>query len=424
MARVAVIGLGYVGLVSAVGLASLGHNVTGIDIDKDRIDQLIRGDIPIFEPGLSELLQDQLSAGSLVFSDSYDAVGKNHQFAMVCVSTPASPSGEADTSFVEDAIEALTARLSPKSIVVIRSTVPIGTAENFSGPLSSKGIELASNPEFFSEGKAVQDFFEPKRIVVGSDQPDTAKAVAALYEKVQARVVLCDLGAAEAIKHASNSYLALRLSFVNELATLCNSAGVSFQNVALGLGLDDRIGEKFLKPGPGWGGSCFPKDTSELLATSIKLGAPMHTIKAARDSNRLHIENIANRILRSSDKDLSARVIAIWGLSFKAGTDDIRESPAVEVARILLATGAKVQGFDPMAENSSGLGIEVFDSAEEACRGADTLAVMTEWPEFSRQSPDSIALLLGEDASVLDFRGVLSADSWKSHFQNFWRFES
>jgi UDPglucose 6-dehydrogenase len=424
LARVAVIGLGYVGLVSAVGLASLGHNVTGIDVDKDRIDQLIRGDIPIFEPGLSELLQDQLSAGSLVFSDSYDAVGKKHEFAIVCVSTPASPSGEADSSFVEAAIDSLTARLSPKSIVVIRSTVPIGTAENFSGPLSSKGIKLASNPEFFSEGKAVQDFFEPKRIVVGSDQPDTAKAVAALYEKVQARVVLCDLGAAEAIKHASNSYLALRLSFVNELATLCNSAGVSFQSVALGLGLDDRIGEKFLKPGPGWGGSCFPKDTSELLATSIKLGAPMHTIKAARDSNRLHIENIANRILGSSDKDLSARVIAIWGLSFKAGTDDIRESPAVEVARILLATGARVQAFDPMAANSSGLGIEVFVSAEEACRGADTLAVMTEWQEFSQQSPDSIALLLEEDASVLDLRGVLNADSWKSHFQNFWRLES
>jgi UDPglucose 6-dehydrogenase len=424
LSRIAVVGLGYVGIVSAVGLASLGHKVLGVDLNKEHVRKLAQGFSPIFEPGLSNLLSQHLSSGTISFSDSYEALDQSYEFAFVCVSTPSKSSGEADVSYVEAAIDSLTKQLAPKSVVVIRSTVPIGTSNRFEDQLNSQGVDLASNPEFFSEGRALQDFFEPSRVVVGSSSPETARRVAGLFKQTQTKTLICDLGSAEAIKHASNSYLALRLSFVNELATLCKSAGVSFQSVALGIGLDDRIGQKFLKPGPGWGGSCFPKDTSELIATATKLGAPMRTVEAARESNRLHIESVVNRILESSEKKLSARIIAIWGLTFKAGTDDIRESPAVEVARMLLANGAKVNAFDPMASNFSGLDIQVFGSAEDACRGADTLVVLTEWEEFSQHLPEVIGKSLDQGAAVLDFRGVLNLDSWKSHFPSFWSFES
>lgn len=418
MYNVSVSGLGYVGLVSAIGLAALGHKVLGIDTNPERIKKLKSGELPIHEPGLQETLYKAQTNGNISFTDCYsDSLGEM-DFSLVCVPTPSLQSGEADISIVESAIRELSERLKAGSTIVIRSTIPIGTSSDLAKLVSEKGIHIAFNPEFFSEGQAVKGFFEPDRIVVGSNKFSTSEKVAGLYSDLEAETIVCDFESAETIKHASNAYLALRLSFVNELAMLCKASGADFQWVSKGIGLDARIGSKFLLPGPGWGGSCFPKDTAEIVSTAVRLGTPMKTIEVARESNRNHIETVAELILSSSE--VANRVVAIWGLAFKAGTDDTRESPVLAIARILIERGATVHIFDPIANKPPDLHATQHSSAEEACRGADTLAVLTDWPEFSEKDPATISNLMAVEASVLDFRSVLDPTRWHNHFNFFW----
>lgn len=425
VAKVLVVGLGYVGLMSSIGLAKLGHSVTGIDINPSRVSTLKGGSIPFHEPALKELLDELMQRGAVSWVENYEELTDgDFDLAFVCVATPSGPSGSADTSMVEDAVIRLKGLLRKGSVIVIRSTVPVGTSLRYLPLLEPQDIQLAFNPEFLSEGTAVKDFFNPERIVVGAEEASTAARVLTLYEGLDAPTVVCDLTSAETVKHASNSFLALRLSFVNELAMLCKAVGANYSDVSKGMGLDSRIGMQFLNPGPGWGGSCFPKDTLELVATAKKLGSPMTTIEAAVTSNQLHMANSLRLVSSALGGNLAGKVIAVWGLSFKAGTDDIRESPAVAMAEDLVRQGAIVKSYDPMAKAPASLALHQKESAIEACANANALLVLADWPEFSNLSAKQVREAMEPDAHIFDFRSALDEVSWKLNFNNFWRISS
>jgi UDPglucose 6-dehydrogenase len=419
MAKIAILGQGYVGLTTGIGLASLGHNVTGIDVDESKIARLTSGKIPIYEPGLEELMKTVVDKRFLKFSSSLDAIDKSTEMVFICVATPTSESGEADLSYVEMSLSQAIDRLSSGSLVVIKSTVPIGTCARLSSSLKNLNIEIVSNPEFLSEGNALGEFQNPSRIIVGADNEDAQSRVMDLYESINAPKMLCDLTSAETIKHASNSFLALKLSFVNELARLCEVAGADISQVTYGMSLDSRIGDKFLRPGPGWGGSCFPKDTEELAFSSRKLGAPMETVEAAISSNKSTKRRVVDALVSKVGGDISGKTVAVWGLAFKANTDDTRSSPAVEFIEALVDLGAAVRVFDPVA-NSNGIdNVKSCKSALEACEGASALAVLTEWEEFTKVDVNEVERVIGRNPIIFDTRGILDQESWSNTFVGF-----
>jgi UDPglucose 6-dehydrogenase len=419
LARIAVLGLGYVGLTNAIGLASLGHSVVGIDIDSSRVGEIRSGRLPFFEVGLEKEMLLAFEMKKLEIYSSFEYLNNEIEYVFVCVATPEGESGKADLTFVESAIALATPRLSQGTIIVMKSTLPIGTAQNLSNELSGKNLEVVSSPEFLAEGSALYDFHNPSRIVIGADNPQAAKSVLELFASISAPRVLCSLTSAETIKHASNSFLALKLSYINELAAICNRTGALMSEVTLGMSLDPRIGEKFLRPGPGWGGSCFPKDTSELANTAKQLGAPMLTVEAAIASNA----ETKTRVIRLIQDQLGGTVmgknVAIWGLAFKAMTDDIRESPAVEIMNTLLDKGAIVRAFDPIAKISLRENLNVTNSALDACAGAQALVVLTEWSEFSLIDPNDLRTVMAQDPKVIDTRGLLDSTKWSQVFPNF-----
>jgi UDPglucose 6-dehydrogenase len=425
VSKILVVGLGPAGLMSAIGFASLGHIVTGVDLNSNRVSGLKGGYMPFHEPGLSDLLHSVSQRNAISWHDNYQSLCDNEfEFAFICVSTPMGNLGSADTSMIEDALGRLEPVVGPGCVIVIRSTVPIGTNVRYRTSLSlfkSQQIELAYNPEFFSEGSAVEGFFSPDRIVVGADEQVTAQKVLSLYETLDAPSLTCDLTSAETVKHASNSFLALRLSFVNELAMLCKATGASYRSVSDGIGLDRRIGKEFLNPGPGWGGSCFPKDALELVSTSSKMGTPMSTVQAAIGSNQTHLANAAELVTSTLGGDLNGMTISVWGLSFKAGTDDVRESPAVAIASIFVSRGAKVKAYDPVAMVPQSLKVVQDQTAIAACVNSSALVVLTDWPEFSTIDPGEVKKAMDQDAYVFDFRSVLEHQSWASQFQEFWK---
>jgi UDPglucose 6-dehydrogenase len=282
-----------------------------------------------------------------------------------------------------------------------------------------KGLEIASNPEFLAEGTALADFMQPSRIVVGAASENVANSVMTLYEGIDAPRVICSLTSAETIKHASNSLLSVRLSFVNELAALSEKTGADIKEVLSGMSLDPRIGDKFMKPGPGWGGSCFPKDTSELAFTSRQLGSPMLTVEAAIQSNKNSISSVTHAVRNQLGGELSGKRIAVWGLAFKAHTDDTRQSPALAVIDSLLNENATVVVYDPLAKIGERTNLEVAESAAKSCVGADGLIVLTEWPEFALEDPVAIGEVMAPSAMVYDARGILNAAEWKKTFTNF-----
>jgi UDPglucose 6-dehydrogenase len=302
---------------------------------------------------------------------------------------------------------------------VMKSTLPIGTAQNLSKKLSSKNLEVVSSPEFLAEGSALDDFHNPSRIVIGSDNPEAATKVMELFEGISAPRILCSLTSAETIKHASNSFLAVKLSYINELAALCNRTGALMSEVTLGMSLDPRIGDKFLRPGPGWGGSCFPKDTSELAKSAKELGAPMLTVEAAIASNAVTKTRVIELIQDQLGGTVTGKNVAIWGLAFKAMTDDIRESPAVEIMNILLDKGATVRAFDPIAKITPRENLNITNSPLEACAGAQALVVLTEWSEFSDIDPNDLRAVMAKDPQVFDTRGVLDSTKWSQVFPRF-----
>jgi UDPglucose 6-dehydrogenase len=357
--------------------------------------------------------------GFLEFSRSLDGIDKSTDMVFICVATPTSESGEADLSYVESSLSQASERLSAGSVVVMKSTVPIGTCDRLSALLKERNIEIVSNPEFLSEGNALGEFQNPSRIIVGADSEETQKRVMNLYQSIDAPKMMCGLTSAETIKHASNSFLALKLSFVNELARLCEVAGADTSEVTYGMSLDSRIGDKFLSPGPGWGGSCFPKDTREIVFTGQSLGSPLFTVEAAVKSNLSRINSIATSVASDLGQNLLGLKVAIWGLAFKANTDDTRDSPSIGISRILADLGAEVVVYDPMAKGGDMDWLTMADSPLAACEGASALLVLTEWPEFSDVEPRLVKERLTASPIIVDTRRVLDAQAWSTFFSKF-----
>lgn len=380
--EVAVIGAGYVGLVTGAGLASLGHRVRLGETSAERVAALKAGEVPIFEEGLGVLIAEGRESGRLSFHTDNLEAADGAEFVFLCLPTPPGLDGRADLSFVEGVLEQLAPAVSEDAIFVVKSTVPPGSVKRFARRLAELGssARIASHPEFLREGRAVPDFLSPDRLVVGAFVPEVAQAVVSLYDGMDTVSVLTDPTSAEMIKYASNSYLAARLTFVNTLANLCEAVGADVTHVIDGMGRDHRIGPHFLKPGPGYGGSCFPKDTEALIGVAEDAGYDFKLLKSVIEADASQRIRVVDKIRQAAGGGLRGRRIAMWGLAFKAGTDDVRESPALRVARALQRDGADVVVFDPEATSSE---VTSASSAVEAARDADVLVVATEWPEFA-----------------------------------------
>ncbi len=394
--HIAVIGAGYVGLTTAACLAHLGHDVVCADIDDERVARLNKGEVPILEKGLPSLISAGLTSHRLRFVTGATRAAREADIVFLCVQTPQGADGSADLSFVESVAREIAPVVRPGTVIVNKSTVPVGTTKFVQRVLSEAGanhddISVASNPEFLREGQAVQDFLNPDRIVIGCEQPSAAIRVSELYRGVQAPVLVTDPASAEMIKYASNAFLATKISFINAIANLCESVDADIREVAIGMGYDERIGFQFLHPGPGYGGSCFPKDVAALLHTARAAGYEFELLAGVGEVNQAQHDRIVDKIMRAaSGGDAGAvtnadTVIAVWGLTFKAETDDLRDSPSIAIARRLCDTGATVRAFDPAAgEQARRLvpQLEICADAYDAVAGADVVAVLTEWDEF------------------------------------------
>ena len=413
MFKVAVIGTGYVGLTTAIGLASLGHDVVGYDIDPSKVDQLKAGKLPIYEPGLDEMLTTALKSGKLRVTSQLSEAVTDADFVFTCVPTPQDEDGSADLSYVIAASVAMKDLLKQGAIVVTKSTVPVGSASQIEDAIGRSDVHVASNPEFLREGAAVIDFKNPDRIVVGARSTEVAQKVMDLYASVDCPKVLTSQSAAELIKYASNSFLAIKLSYVNDIAALCEAAGADPLEVMHGMGLDSRIGDRFLAPGPGWGGSCFPKDTRALASIASGYGIQIPLIEAAIATNEKAHKRVADRIMQALGGSLVGKKIAVLGLTFKADTDDTRESPAIAVIERLIGRGAKVVAYDPMVSSYELKGLTVADSAMSAATGADALVVLTEWQEFAiLDSKKLLEVMSG--TCVVDTRNILDKNVWQT----------
>ncbi|MEI6454003.1 MAG: UDP-glucose/GDP-mannose dehydrogenase family protein, partial [Actinomycetes bacterium] len=345
--RIAIIGAGYVGLPTAALLSHFGHSVIVAERDKRKLDILRDGRSPIFEKDLEEYLRAGVSAKKLTFSDSAAEAVKDAEFVFLCVPTPQGDDGAADLSYIVAAAQEIGPNLIQDAIVVNKSTVPVGTAHLVERESGRDDIRVVSNPEFLREGTALADSLSPDRIVVGADDQEAAAAVAALFSPTNAPVVVTDATTAETIKYASNAFLATKLSFINAIAGLAEAVGADVKDIVLGLGYDKRIGFEFLKPGPGWGGSCLPKDTSALVKIGEDHGYDFALLRGAIASNEAQLERIVDKVLAAVEGNISGAAVAVWGLTFKAGTDDRRASPALDICQRLVAKGAKVRAFDP-----------------------------------------------------------------------------
>jgi len=404
--QIAVVGAGYVGLTTAAGFAEMGFTVTCADIDQRRIDDLNEGRVPIHEDGIAELIQSNVDAGRLRFVVGAGPSVVDQDFVFICVPTPELPDGSADMSYVHAVAAEIGPMLKPGAIVVNKSTVPVGSLRQVEGFLDRSDVAVASNPEFLREGSAVMDFFTPDRIVVGADDPEVAARVGELYRSVQAPVLLTDPVSSETIKYAANSFLATKLSFVNALAAVCEAVGADIDEVVLGLGYDKRVGHGFLKPGPGWGGSCFPKDTEALIQIAEAAGYDFALLRGVIEVNREQFERMVDKIERALDGPIAGSRIAALGLTFKAGTDDLRQSPALEIITRLIEKGATIRAYDPVIFNSPIDGVVLATDSYSACTDADVVVVLTEWDEFRLMDLDRLASIVAR-RSVVDTRNVL-----------------
>jgi len=411
---IAVIGTGYVGLATAVGLAEIGHVVVGADIDALKISTLQSGISPINEKGMNEGIVKGLSAGNLSFSTDVVSAASAADIVFLCLPTPQGDDGSADLSYVENVARLLGSHLAPNSVVVNKSTVPVGTSRQVAKWLSREDVSVVSNPEFLRQGTALQDFLHPNRIVVGGDNAEAVAAVASLYSKIDAPILRMNAASAEALKYAANSFLATKLTFVNAIADICELVGADVFDVVGGLGMDPRIGDQFLSPGPGWGGSCFPKDTRALVKIAEEQGYDFALLRGVIQTNDEQYERIALKVVDVCGGSVAGKTLAAWGLTFKAHTDDLRDSPSIAILTLLHNMGAQIRAYDPSARAVEQYQwIERCSSALEACEGAYALAVLTEWPEFATVNPGAVASALSR-ASVVDGRNLLDITAWKS----------
>ena len=391
--RIAMIGTGYVGLVSGACFSEFGVDVICVDSDADKIERLVRGEIPIFEPGLGALVESNVKAGRLSFSTDLKQAVAASDVAMIAVGTPSRRGdGHADLSFVYGVAEEIAEALDGYTVVVTKSTVPVGTGREVERLMRAKradaDFDVAANPEFLREGSAINDFMRPDRVVVGVESERAQGVLRAIYRPLflnETPVLFTSLETAELVKYAANAFLAAKVTFINEMSDLCEKVGADVQVVARGMGLDGRIGAKFLHPGPGFGGSCFPKDTLALVRIAQSSGAPSRIIEAVVDVNEARKKAMAERIIAASGGSVAGKTVAVLGLTFKPNTDDMRASPSLEIIPALTRAGATVRVFDPegMDEARRWLdGIVWCEGAYEAAHGADALAIVTEWNEF------------------------------------------
>ncbi|MFN2505168.1 MAG: UDP-glucose/GDP-mannose dehydrogenase family protein [Acidimicrobiales bacterium] len=414
-------GTGYVGLTAGACFAHLGHHVLCADIDVEKIERLSRGDVPILEAGLPDLVREGIENRRLKFVVGAANAAASCEFTYLCVPTPQADDGSADLSYLRSAAAEIAHLLPPESVVVNKSTVPVGSTRVVEEVIARDDVAVVSNPEFLREGSAVWDFLHPDRIVIGCDDQQAAARVGELFRNLRAPVIVTDPASAEMIKYASNAFLAAKLSFVNAVANVCEAVGADVRDVLLGMGYDRRISFEFLKPGPGWGGSCFPKDVNALLRIASDAGYDFELLRGVADVNREQFERIAAKVERMVGGALEGRSVAVWGLTFKARTDDLRESPALAVIDRLRARGAHVRAYDPAVktraeaaggeaaprgEHPSLAGIEVCTDPYAACDGADALVVLTEWDEFRRLDFTKVASLLATPR-VVDGRNLL-----------------
>ena len=378
-----------------------------------KIALLNQGKAPIAETGMDAGIREGLDAGRLQFSTDVLPATTQAEVVFLCLPTPQGTDGSADLSYIEVVARQIGPYLQPNAVVVNKSTVPVGSSGLVAQWLGRTDLHVVSNPEFLRQGTALQDFLNPTRIVIGGDNHEAVDCIASLYATVEAPVLKMNAASAEALKYAANSFLATKLTFVNAIADICELVGADVFDVVNGLGLDPRIGDQFLNPGPGWGGSCFPKDTRALVRIAESNGYDFALLRGVIQTNDEQYERIADKVVRLCGGDVRGKTIASWGLTFKANTDDLRDSPAIAILEILHGLGARIRAYDGAAR-----GVEQFPwierctSALSACEGADALAVLTEWPEFALISPQDVLERLSQPA-VVDGRNVLNPSAWK-----------
>jgi UDPglucose 6-dehydrogenase len=398
--HVAVIGSGYVGLVAGACLAETGNDVICVDKDREKIGRLQRNEIPIYEPGLEPMVERNQAEGRLTFTTDIASAVRSSRVVFIAVGTPPGEDGSADLQHVLGVAREIGRHMNEPKIVVTKSTVPVGTAEKVRAAVRSEttiDFAVCSNPEFLKEGAAVEDFMRPDRVVIGVDTDEAKTVLAELYAPFTRqggnRIIFMDIASAEVTKYAANAMLATRISFMNQMALFCELVGADVNNVRLGIGSDQRIGRAFLYPGPGYGGSCFPKDVKAIIRTADDLGLSLDVLKSVEAVNECQKLVVLNKVQRYLGSDLSGKTVALWGLAFKAETDDMRESPTIPLIEGLLRAGARVQVHDPKATDSARHIFEdqVMYAADpySAAHGADALCVMTEWlvyrnPDFER----------------------------------------
>lgn len=413
MRQIAVIGAGYVGLSTALGLTELGHSVIAADNDPQKVLSLIGRTVPISEAGMQAAMEQAFDSGLLaVISDAIAAVS-DAVFVFLCLPTPQGDDGSADLSYIKAVATQIGPHLRPGTVVVNKSTVPVGSSVQVAKWLGRSDVHVVSNPEFLRQGTALHDFLNPTRIVVGGDDEEAVNKVAALYSSIDAPLLKMNAASAEALKYAANSFLATKLTFINAIADICEVVGADIFDVVKGLGLDPRIGDQFLNPGPGWGGSCFPKDTRALVKIAENNGYDFALLRGVIQTNDEQYERIAMKVVDVCGGSVDGKTIAAWGLTFKSNTDDLRDSPSIAILSLLHKMGATIRAYDSAARGVEQYRwIERCTSALDACSGADALTVLTEWPEFSTISPHDVREKLLRPA-VVDGRNVLNPSLWK-----------
>ncbi len=420
--RLGVVGTGYVGLTTGACFAHLGHRVTCGDVDQRKVDMLNNGVIPIVEDGLATVVDAGRAAGLLTFVLGAEEAARDADIVFLCVPTPQGDDGSADLSYIEQAARQIAPVLKPGAVVVNKSTVPVGSTIVVEAAMQRPDVFVVSNPEFLREGTAVSDFLAPDRVVIGSADRSAAERVADLYAGVDAPILITDPASAETIKYAANGFLAMKISFVNAVAAMCEAVGADVAAVVDGIGADSRIGRQFLNPGPGWGGSCFPKDSRALVKIAEEHGYNFTMMRGVIDVNDEQLERmvvkIANAVGRDIDRrgagDLTGITVGALGLTFKAGTDDLRESPALAIIAELRRLGARVVAHDPTVcgdlsphQQATLAGIELVDDMLDVGAGADVIAVLTEWPDFAKVDLTALAATVRPGVTIVDTRNLL-----------------
>ena len=426
--NIAVVGTGYVGLVTAACFAEFGVNVIAVDKDESKVALLQKGEVPFYEPGLEEMVRRNMKEGRLAFSTDMKSAVEKSLVILIAVGTPPGDGGGADLSFVREVALGIARHLNGYKVIVTKSTVPMGTGAMIRGLIEENRagkvpFSVVSNPEFLREGAAIEDFMRPNRVVIGAEDPQAVAILKDLYNPlylIETPFVITNVVSAEMVKYASNAFLATKISFINEIANLCEAVGADVHEVARGMGLDNRIGRKFLHPGPGFGGSCFPKDTRAVAKMAAEAGVPARIVGAVIEANEHQIGRMVEKIARAVG-GLKGSTIACLGLSFKPNTSDTRDSPALRIIADLLHAGARVRAFDPVAmpeARQSLPGIEYAEDAYDAAIGCDALVIATEWNQFRSLDWERMKTAL-KSPTVIDLRNVYEPDHMKAFGINY-----